>query len=68
MADSAELLRLMRHAADRLSEEDVVEVVPPGARAEYRDRAVSIGMAMSYAEAILRTVAAVLDDGEVDRG
>lgn len=64
MADSAAIVRLMKHAADRLAEEDVHEIVPPGSRMEYRERAISAGTAMAYAEAILRTVAAVLDAEE----
>ena len=64
MADTAAIVNLMRHAADRLAEEDVHEIVPPGSRIEYRQRAISASTAMAYAEAILRTVAAVLDDGE----
>lgn len=66
MADSAEIVRLMRHAADRLAEEDVHEIVSPGAGVERSARAASAAMAMAYAEAILRTVAAVLSDSDED--
>lgn len=62
MADSAEIVRLMKHAADRLAEEDVHEVAEAMTGAERRERATSAAMAMTYAEAILRTVAAVLDE------
>lgn len=68
MADSAEIVRLMRHAADRLAEEDVHAIVPPGVRIEYREAAISASAAMVYAEAILRTVAAVLAEAEVADG
>jgi hypothetical protein len=64
MASSAEIVRLMRHAADRLAEEDAHEIVSPGASVDRRERASSAAVAMAYAEAILRTVAAVLEDTE----
>jgi hypothetical protein len=64
MASSAEIVRLMRHAADRLAEEDAHEIVSPGASPERRAWASSAAVAMTYAEAILRTVAAVLEDTE----
>jgi hypothetical protein len=62
MADTAAIVNLMRHAADRLAVEDTGELYLSGARAEHRERVASVGMAMTYAEAILRTVAAVLDE------
>lgn len=62
MADSAAIVRLMKHAADRLAEEDVHEILSPGASVDRGYRAASAAMAMAYAEAILRTVAAVLDE------
>jgi len=64
MADTAAIVRLMTHAADRLAEEEPHDIVPPGARIDYRERAVSAAAAMTYAEAILRTVAAVLSETE----
>jgi len=62
MADGAAIVRLMKHAADRLAEEDVYEIASLGTRAERADQAASVGMTMTYAEAILRTVAAALDE------
>ncbi len=68
MANTAEIIRLMRHAANRLNEEDAHEIVPPGVSIGYRERAISTAAAMTYAEAILRTVAAVLDESEAADG
>jgi hypothetical protein len=62
MSDTRAIVNLMRHAADRLAEEDPIEIIPPGSRTEYRDRAVAAATAMAYAEAILRTVAAALTE------
>lgn len=62
MADTAAIVRLMRHAADRLAEEDVSEIAMGDTRLERQEGATSAAAAMVYAEAILRTVAAALDD------
>ncbi len=64
MADTSEIVRLMRHAADRLAEEDVWEILPPGAGGDYREHAITAHAAVVYAEAVLRMVAAVVSDGE----
>lgn len=71
MADGAEIVRLMRHAADRLDEEDPIKILPENFRSfsdgrAVLDRAVSMSAAVAYATAILRTVAAVLDEREVE--
>lgn len=69
MADSAEIIRMMRHAAARLEQEDAQAILPDsyrkysGAR-ECLDAAVSADMAMTYGAAVLRLVASFLSDGE----
>jgi hypothetical protein len=49
MADTAEIIAIMRHAAQRLEEEDA-----RGSR--------STDVAMTYAAVVLRMVAAVMDE------
>jgi hypothetical protein len=67
MADTAEIIAIMRHAAARLEEEDAQEIVPVGAGSyswgtEARARALSADLAMTYAAVVLRMVAAVMDE------
>lgn len=64
MADTAAIVRLMKHAANRLAEEDAQQIASLGTRSERTDQAASAAMAMAYAEAILRTVAAALDEAD----
>lgn len=64
MADAEALVRLMRHAADRLSQEDPSTIPDGNTGQERAERAASVAVAMAYAEAILRTVAEVMTDAE----
>lgn len=68
MADTTKIVNLMMHAADRLGEEnaELPDLLPAGASSERRDQAASLGAALAYAEAVLRTVAAALDEGPSD--
>jgi hypothetical protein len=65
MADTTAIVNLMRHAAERLAEEDIPEIAAAISGTERRERAGSAAIAAAYAEAILRTVAAALDESEV---
>lgn len=67
MANTTEILRMMRHAAERLEEEDPIKVLPPNYlqysdAAVYYRRALSQALANTYAASVLRMVAAVMDD------
>lgn len=72
MTDSTEMLRLIRHAADRLAEEDptsmFLERIGSMSSQADRTRAVralmSLRVAMGYAESMLRMVAACMGVGE----
>ncbi len=69
MADSVEIIRMMRHAASRLEQEDAQAILPDNYRKysdarECLDAAVSADMAMTYGAAVLRLVASFLSDGE----
>lgn len=69
MADTTEMLRIIRHAADRLAEEDPTSTFSDriGSMSYADDRAkavkslTSLRMAMGYAESVLRMVAACMD-------
>lgn len=69
MADVAEILRLMNHAADRLAEEDIrignafAELVRSGVSNASKDRA-SAAAASAYAQTVLRLVASFLTETE----
>jgi hypothetical protein len=68
MANTTELLRIMRHAADRLRQEDAGAMVEDAASSysaridKARKRATSASIAMAYAVAVLELVAAAMDD------
>jgi hypothetical protein len=68
VANTTEMLRIMRHAAQRLEEEDASAIIPQGAGAgtswatEAREQARSADLAMTYAAVVLRMVAAAMDD------
>ena len=64
MADTAAIVRLMNHAADRLAEETIDDLLPSGASAERHERVTSVAVAMAYAAGILRTVAATITETE----
>lgn len=74
MANTTEMIRLMRHAADRLAEEsDMPELREAvhrlGGQSTYRpalDRLQSVAIAVTYAEVLLRMVAAAMDDESAD--
>lgn len=67
MADTAEVVRLMLHAADRLEREDPYAILPRNYR-QYSDapdchqRAASASVAVTYAAVMLRMVAAFMVD------
>ncbi|MET0416651.1 MAG: hypothetical protein ABW022_11590 [Actinoplanes sp.] len=67
MANTTEMLRIMRHAAARLEQEDAQAILPDNYRQysdadDCRERALSADMAMTYASVVLRMVAAAIDD------
>ena len=75
MADTTEMIRLMRHAADRLAEEEPTVVFafaeaasrtasPTNQQAAVRD-ARSYGAASAYAQTVLRMVAACMAEEAV---
>lgn len=71
MANTTEMLRLMRHAADLLDAQDPMDVLPENFR-QYSDAgdclrtASAVAVAAGTASAVLRMVAAAMDD-EPDR-
>lgn len=67
MADTTEMLRLIRHAASRLAEEhpEEIQVAPGmtlGAQTRSQRQLLSLTVAMRQAEIVLRMVAACMDD------
>lgn len=71
MADTAAVVRLMLHAADRLEQEDPLKILPTNYR-QYSDgldcyrRATSASVAVTYAAVMLRMVAAFMVDEPAD--
>jgi hypothetical protein len=73
MANTTEMLRLMRHAADRLAEEKPLEPltrllnesVNRDNSAKIMRQAASLTSALTLAESVLRMVAAAMDDEPV---
>jgi hypothetical protein len=67
VANTAEIIAIMRHAAQRLSEEDAQRILPANVGSfsdanACRKRAVSTDLAMTYAAVVLRMVAAVMEE------
>jgi hypothetical protein len=72
MANTTEMLRIMRHAAERLEQENAQDILPENYRqfsdrSDCFERAVSADIAMAYAAVVLRMVAAAIDDDEPPR-
>jgi len=64
MANTEALVRLMRHAAQRLREEDIRAIANASNRIDRIELATSTMIAVAYAEAILSTVAEIMTDAE----
>lgn len=67
MANTSEMLRIMRHAAERLEQEDAQKILPENYRSysdasDCRHKAVSVDLAMTYAAVVLRMVIAAMED------
>lgn len=65
MSDTTEMVRLIRHAADRLNEEGPISLLPNTMSRVEEERCIpalqSMAAAMAYAQAILRMVAACME-------
>lgn len=71
VANTAEIIAIMRHAAQRLEQEDAQRILPDSIGSfsqatACRARAASADMAMTYAAVVLRMVAAVMEDGTAE--
>lgn len=67
VANTAEIIAIMRHAAQRLSEEDAQRILPANVGSfsdanACRKRAASADTAMAYAGVVLRMVAAIMEE------